>query len=427
MPVPRAAGRAVLGINTARSLTFKDGRINQEQVDFIRETFARTGRTLRDPGDPSSAVRAAGRRGRSSAASAGRSWRSMRSSRRRCRHAARRALPSRLDPDAQRSGDPGRRRLVIQAGTATSTRVREQEQSFNLIDIAEGRVTVHRPGLEWRRIRAAWRQRYVLEDGRWRARGAARPDSLTLSMHATLARGRAHGPPSDFDLDEFVRRVLAEDLGSGGDVTSYATIAADARFTAEMTARPVVVAGLEIAACLFPRAATGTSEIDPAGRDGDSIGSGRVLMRLDGNARAMLAAERSALNTLQHLSGIATLTRHYVDAIAGPARSCSTRASPGMVLRVSSRIAPVPAMASTYCRVKVAMPDKCCSVLSAGRSAASKARALPARRIKVAPFPAASPSLTSGVIFASGPAHGRRLQRSRSRRRRSVDGRSSRQ
>src|SRR5213078_3438682 len=51
--------------------------------------------------------------------------------------------------------------------------------------------------------------------------------------------------------------------------------------------------------------------------DGDRIGAGEVLMRIDGNARAMLAAERSALNTLQHLSGVATLTRRYVDAIAG--------------------------------------------------------------------------------------------------------------
>ena len=58
--------------------------------------------------------------------------------------------------------------------------------------------------------------------------------------------------PEDFDLDEFVQRVLAEDLGSGGDVTSNATIAADARFTAEMNARQaIVVAGLDIAAAFF--------------------------------------------------------------------------------------------------------------------------------------------------------------------------------
>jgi nicotinate-nucleotide pyrophosphorylase (carboxylating) len=123
--------------------------------------------------------------------------------------------------------------------------------------------------------------------------------------------------PEDFDVDEFVQRVLAEDLGSGGDVTSKATIAEDARFTAAMNARQqLVVAGLEIAAAFF-RALDPHVEAEPLANDGDLVGRGIPLMRLSGNARAMLAAERSALNTLQHLSGIATLTRRFVDAIAG--------------------------------------------------------------------------------------------------------------
>jgi nicotinate-nucleotide pyrophosphorylase (carboxylating) len=121
----------------------------------------------------------------------------------------------------------------------------------------------------------------------------------------------------DFDLDEFVARVLAEDLGSSGDVTSNATLGADARFTAAMSARePIVAAGLDIAAAFF-RALDPDVQIEKLASDGDRIEAGAVLMRLSGNARAMLAAERSALNTLQHLSGIATLTRRYVDAIAG--------------------------------------------------------------------------------------------------------------
>jgi nicotinate-nucleotide pyrophosphorylase (carboxylating) len=120
-----------------------------------------------------------------------------------------------------------------------------------------------------------------------------------------------------FDVAEFVRRVLAEDMGSGGDITSAATIASDAQFTAEMTCRePIVVAGLEIAAAFF-RSLDRQVRIEKLANDGDAVDSGAVLMRLEGNARAMLAAERSALNTLQHLSGIATLTRRYVDAIAG--------------------------------------------------------------------------------------------------------------
>ena len=123
--------------------------------------------------------------------------------------------------------------------------------------------------------------------------------------------------PDGFDLDEFVTRVLAEDLGKRGDVTSAATIAEDARFTAEMNARQsLVVAGIEIAAAFFRRLDKEV-KVELLASDGDSVEHGTTLMRLSGNARAMLAAERPALNTLQHLSGIATMTRRYVDAITG--------------------------------------------------------------------------------------------------------------
>jgi nicotinate-nucleotide pyrophosphorylase (carboxylating) len=121
----------------------------------------------------------------------------------------------------------------------------------------------------------------------------------------------------DFDIDDFVQRALAEDLGEGGDVTSNATIPLEARFSAELAARePIVVAGLEIAAAFF-RQLDPAVEVQALASDGGRIEAGAILMRLSGNARAMLAAERPALNTLQHLSGIATLTRRYVDAIEG--------------------------------------------------------------------------------------------------------------
>ena len=123
--------------------------------------------------------------------------------------------------------------------------------------------------------------------------------------------------PGNIDLDDFVDLLLAEDLGIGGDVTSTATIPADTRFTAEMNCRePIVVAGLAIAEAIFRRLDSEV-EIETLCADGDRAEPGTVLMRLTGNARAMLTAERSALNILQHLSGIATLTRHYVDAIDG--------------------------------------------------------------------------------------------------------------
>jgi len=121
----------------------------------------------------------------------------------------------------------------------------------------------------------------------------------------------------DFDLDAFVRATLAEDMGSGGDITSAATIPADALFEGEMASRDAIsVAGLPLAEAFF-RALDPDVEIDTLAADGDRVARGGVLMRLRGKARALLTAERSALNTVQHLSGVATLTRSYVDAISG--------------------------------------------------------------------------------------------------------------
>jgi nicotinate-nucleotide pyrophosphorylase (carboxylating) len=120
-----------------------------------------------------------------------------------------------------------------------------------------------------------------------------------------------------FDLDRFVRETLAEDLGKDGDITSAAVIPEDARFTGAMDSRDeIVVAGLWIAKAFF-RTLDPDAMIETLVEDGQRISRGTDLMRLSGKARALLTAERSALNTVQHLSGIATLTRRYVDAIAG--------------------------------------------------------------------------------------------------------------
>lgn len=121
-----------------------------------------------------------------------------------------------------------------------------------------------------------------------------------------------------FDLGGFVAAVLAEDLGPDGrDVTSESVIPADARFAWVMDAREaLVVAGLPIAAAFF-HALDPDAAIDLLAEEGEAVAAGRDLLRVAGNARALLTAERSALNTVQHLSGIATLTRAYADAIAG--------------------------------------------------------------------------------------------------------------
>ncbi len=126
-----------------------------------------------------------------------------------------------------------------------------------------------------------------------------------------------------FDLDAFVRATLDEDLGvgiegGGKDVTSESVIPADARFSGVMDARhAIVVAGLPLAEAFF-RALDPDVEIESLVHDGDKVGAGTDLMRLTGNARAMLTAERSALNIVQHLSGIATMANEYVTAMRGP-------------------------------------------------------------------------------------------------------------
>ena len=125
-----------------------------------------------------------------------------------------------------------------------------------------------------------------------------------------------------FDLDAFVRATLDEDLGTGWpggghDVTAESVIPADARFAGVMDSRDaIVVAGLPIAAAFF-RALDPAIEIELLAREGEEVAAGHDLMRLSGKARALLTAERSALNTAQHLSGVATLTRAYVRAMAG--------------------------------------------------------------------------------------------------------------
>ena len=124
-----------------------------------------------------------------------------------------------------------------------------------------------------------------------------------------------------FDLAKFIRDTLAEDLGvglpgGGRDVTSESVIPADARFSGVMDSRDaIVVAGLPLAEAFF-RHLDPDVQIETLVSDGDAVSAGTDLMRLTGNARAMLTAERSALNIVQHLSGIATMTRDYVRAMA---------------------------------------------------------------------------------------------------------------
>lgn len=145
-----------------------------------------------------------------------------------------------------------------------------------------------------------------------------RPATVLLSTCAVLCESEVVFSLPQFDLDAFVRATLAEDLGpTGRDVTSESVIPAEARFAGTMDSRDaIVVAGLPVAAAFFQHLDP-AMEIEMLADEGAVAPAGTDLMRLSGKARAMLTAERSALNTVQHLSGIATLTRRYVEAIAG--------------------------------------------------------------------------------------------------------------
>jgi len=133
-------------------------------------------------------------------------------------------------------------------------------------------------------------------------------------------------------VEQSVRTALEEDLGRAGDITSQATIAADRRAIVHVVSRQKgIVAGLPLLASAF-RTLDPAMDIQLKFNDGDPIEPGDVLARIEGNARAILAAERVGLNFLMHLSGIATLTAAYAAQIAHTdARVCCTRKTlPGL-------------------------------------------------------------------------------------------------
>jgi nicotinate-nucleotide pyrophosphorylase (carboxylating) len=137
---------------------------------------------------------------------------------------------------------------------------------------------------------------------------------------------------SPLAIDEAVMRALAEDLGRAGDVTSIATIPEGTRGSAVMKARePGVIAGLPLAAAVF-RKLDPAVEIGGHLRDGAAVEAKTVLMSISGDARALLAAERTALNFVGHLSGIASAAAEFVRLVAHTrARVCCTRkTTPGL-------------------------------------------------------------------------------------------------
>jgi nicotinate-nucleotide pyrophosphorylase (carboxylating) len=130
---------------------------------------------------------------------------------------------------------------------------------------------------------------------------------------------------------ELIKAALAEDLAGGVDITSQATISADATATADFTSRmDGVIAGINVAHAVLSE--VGLNDVTLAKQDGDRVKAGDVLVTVRGNTRAILLAERTALNFFGHLSGIATLTSKWVAEVAGT--KCQVRdtrkTTPGM-------------------------------------------------------------------------------------------------
>lgn len=127
----------------------------------------------------------------------------------------------------------------------------------------------------------------------------------------------ADSPEVAEDLARLARAAVAEDLGEGGDLTSHAVVAPDVTASARVVARAGgIVAGLDVAAAVAA-AADPPAHLATRCRDGERVGPGDVIGQLSGPAVSVLTVERTLLNLLGHLSGVATLTRAFVDAVAG--------------------------------------------------------------------------------------------------------------
>ena len=205
----------------------------------------------------------------------------------------------------------------------------ESWETTNLLTVASALVAAAREREETRG--SHWREDFPeRNDDRWRghlditltAEGLA----MTYAQHGQ--RAAALPPQVENDLVEagldpravtaILEAAAAEDLQEGGDVTSVATIPADQTATADVVARADgVVAGLAVAEGAFSHLSQGRVVAERRVKDGERVATGDVLMTVTGPTRDLLTAERTALNLLTHLSGIATLTGHWVQAVEG--------------------------------------------------------------------------------------------------------------
>ena len=167
--------------------------------------------------------------------------------------------------------------------------------------------------------------------------GASGPAVPVSGLNIQLAQRLRNVGLDPAAVADFIAAALAEDLAGGADVTTAATVAAGATGRGDLVARSSgVVAGLPVAAAVFALVPVGAAGAELAvtalAADGDRVAAGQPVLRVTGLVGPILTAERTALNLLCHLSGIATLTRQWADAIAGTrARVRDTRkTTPGL-------------------------------------------------------------------------------------------------
>jgi nicotinate-nucleotide pyrophosphorylase (carboxylating) len=210
----------------------------------------------------------------------------------------------------------------------------EDWETTNLVEVARLLITHARQREETRG--SHWREDFPdRDDATWRVRlvSALTPAGVIETDHETVTAMEPERQGADHDRIEgllresgldpdavrtLVRRALAEDLAGGVDVTSEATVPRKQRSRMHLVARSAgIAAGIPVAAQVFLEAAKGRVELDLAANDGDTVQPGSTLLAITGPTRDLLLAERTALNLLCHLSGIATLTRRWVDTIQG--------------------------------------------------------------------------------------------------------------
>ena len=269
-------------------------------------------------------------------------------------HSARRELQHLMSIDAgvlrnaeslQRAAD-GLAALAHADGGRPCT---EDWETTNLLEVARLLVDHARQREETRG--SHWREDFPeRSDATWRVRLISRvtPDGLISTRRETVTameperqaadQARIEGLLRAAGLDPesvcaIVRGALAEDLAGGVDVTSESTVPRKQRSRMHLVARSAgVAAGIPVAALVFLEAAKGRVEVDLAKSDGDDVAAGEALIVITGPTRDLLLAERTALNLLCHLSGIATLTRAWVDAIAGTSANIrdTRKTTPGL-------------------------------------------------------------------------------------------------